>query len=123
MTIIVWHAEGEHGVYDIMNIILENALKLLTSSVNTSIGLSHPNDLNRAKDLFVILHEHDIELRCSEISLWASNNGWNTKDARQLGILAQNIGEGKRVMIRNRGGWWKNDIFMRLKEDLNKEYN
>ncbi len=97
-----------------MNRILEKALELINISVNVSTGLTHPRDLNKTKDLFVTLFDHDIELKKTEISLWAIEHGWKQKDARELGELAQRIGEGRNVRIVNRGNWWEPDIFTKL---------
>ena len=41
-----------------MSTTIQNAIKTLSSTVNVSTGLSHPNDMNKARELFAILHEN-----------------------------------------------------------------
>jgi hypothetical protein len=92
-----------------MTKLLENALKAITVRTNLSTGLTHPNDMNAAKELFVKLHKAGVTLLSTEISSWAKQNKWKPEDAEELGALAQQIGMGKRVRITDKG-WWKDDI-------------
>ena len=78
-----------------MNQTIERALESLTNGVNLSTGIAHHNDIAKAIDAFMLLHEHGEILLKEEIKSWASQNGWKEKDADQLGSLAQQIGEGK----------------------------
>ena len=96
-----------------MNAIVENALEAITNRVNLSTGLTHPNDLNATKELFVLLHQNNEILNGQEIASWAVKHGWESKDARQLGNLAQRIGEGYNVKME--GKWWKDNILDILK--------
>lgn len=92
-----------------MENILQKALEAITSRTNLSTGLTHPNDMNAAKEMFKRLHSEGVILFANEISSWAQMNGWKTKDAEELGALAQKIGTGKRVIIKD-GPWWKEDV-------------
>ena len=99
-----------------METVLQKALEAITSRTNLSTGLAHPNDMNAVKEMFIRLHSSDVILLKNEISSWAQMNGWRTKDADELGALAQQIGMGKKVRITN-GHWWKEDILERIIKD------
>ncbi len=58
-----------------------------------------------AKEMFKILHSKDVALNDVEIEQWASANGWQAKDAKELGKLGQKIGSGGRVQIKNKNCW------------------
>lgn len=100
-----------------MSPLLEAALKSINSRTNLSTGLAHPNDLNAAKEMFVRLHAAGEILLASEIQAFAESTGWQTKDAEELGGLAQQIGMGKQPRITD-GPWWKDDIIEILKRDV-----
>ena len=85
---------------------LTAALEAITLRTNLSTGLTHPNDKNAAKELFSILHRCGETLGATEIEHWAIQNGWEARFAADLGILAQNIGNGNRVIIKG-SPWWK----------------
>jgi len=93
-----------------MNPTIERALDKITAATNLSTGLSHPNDKNRAKEAFKILHDHGEILLKKEIAAWASLHGWSEEDADELGSLAQQIGEGKSPRIKN-GPWWAENVY------------
>ena len=84
-----------------MNLILEKALELLhTRNVNIEESLSNPNDKDKAKTLFKILHAHGIPLNAEEIEKWAlSRDGVSRDHARALGSLAKRIAGGMRVVL------------------------
>ncbi len=88
-----------------MSPILKQALKSLSVRVNVSAGLAHPLDSDTAKELFIILRDHGEVLLKVDIEGWAIENGWKERHADNLGSLAQQIGEGKRVQIKNKGRW------------------
>ena len=100
-----------------MTTVLTTALAALTDAVNLASGLTHSNDMNRAKETFKTLHEHGEILLKQEIEAWASLNGWQAPDADQLGSLAQQIGEGKQVRISG-GPWWADDIYKRWASEI-----
>ena len=81
--------------------------------------MTHSNDMNRAKETFKLLHEHGEILLKSEIVAWAEQNDWKSEDADQLGSLAQQIGEGKKVVVQD-GPWWKHGIVERWVADTGK---
>jgi hypothetical protein len=94
-------------------LVLE-ALKSLTARVNLSTGLSHYSDESSAKEIFKLLYKEGEHLLASEITMWAIDNQWKTKDAQQLGELAEKIGRGGRVVVRNKNQW-RADIIAQLK--------
>tara|TARA_B100000609_G_C17208317_1_gene432303 strand:+ start:539 stop:844 length:306 start_codon:yes stop_codon:yes gene_type:complete len=97
-----------------MNQLIEKALEAITRRTNLSTGLSHPNDKNAAKEMFKLLHEEGEVLLAEEISSWAESNGWEEKDARELGALGEQIGLGKKVRISD-SPWWNENIIENLR--------
>lgn len=61
-----------------------------------------------------LLHKEGETLVAAEITPWAMANGWKTKDADLLGKLAEKIGQGGRVVVRNKNQW-RVDIISQLK--------
>lgn len=98
-----------------MSPLVLEALKSLTARVNLATGLSHYSDESSAKEIFKLLYKESEQLLASEITLWAMENGWKTKDAQQLGELAEKIGSGGRVVVRNKNQW-REDIIAQLKD-------
>lgn len=96
-----------------MSNIIKNAIKTLSDNVNVSTGLNHPNDMNKARDLFRILHEKGEILLKKEIEGEAMSHGWSASAANELGSLAQQIGEGKAARVQG-GPWWAADIYDKL---------
>lgn len=96
-----------------MSSTIEKAIKTLSSTVNVSTGLNHPNDMNKARELFAILHKNGEVLLKSEIVGCAMSHGWLAKDADELGSLAQQIGEGKPARVKD-GPWWAADIYAKI---------
>jgi len=92
-----------------MTTLIKNALKAITNRTNLSTGLAHPNDMNAAKEMFVLLHQEGEKLDANEIQTWAIQNKWQYDDAKELGELADRIGKGSQVRIKN-APWWKKDI-------------
>ncbi|MCE9853269.1 DUF1889 family protein [Shewanella chilikensis] len=86
-----------------MTPLVEEALKSLTIMVNLSTGIIHPSDESAAKEYFKALYKEGEPLIGSEITNWASANGWQPKHAKELGALAEKIGSGGRVVIKNKG--------------------
>jgi len=97
-----------------MSLLVLEALKSLTARVNLATGLSHYSDESSAKEIFKLLHKEGERLLASDITPWALKNGWKTKDAQQLGELAEKIGRGGRVVVRNKNQW-REDIIAQLK--------
>lgn len=93
-----------------MSNVVAEAVKTLSGVVNISTGLAHPNDMNKAKELFKILHEKGEILLKSDVESAALSHGWSTSSADELGSLAQQIGEGKNVRITG-GPWLASDIY------------
>lgn len=100
-----------------MTPLVNEALKSLTIIVNLSTGILHPSDESFAKEYFKALYKEGEPLDGSEIAAWAERNGWKPKHAKDLGKLAQKIGEGGRVVIKNKN-MVKPKIIERLKESL-----
>ena len=103
-----------------MTKLIERALSAITARTNLYTGLTHRNDKNAAKEMFNLLHAAGEILLSSEISSWAQMNGWSDKDAEELGVLAQQIGMGKKVRIDN-APWWKPDILKIIMIDDEKD--
>lgn len=87
--------------------------------VNLSTGVLHPSDESAAKEYFEALHKEGESLIGSEITQWATANGWQPKHAKELGELAHKIGSGGRVVIKNKG-MLKPDIIQILKDRVAK---
>lgn len=102
-----------------MSPLVLEALKSLTARVNLATGLNHYSDESSAKEIFILLHKEGECLLSSEISLWAVANGWKTKDAQKLGDLAEKIGQGGRVVVRNKNQW-REDIIDQLKAKVSQ---
>lgn len=100
-----------------MTPLVEKGLKAITIGTNLSTGLSYPSDMNRAKEMFVRLHKAGENLLSEEISAWARLNGWQTKDAEELGNLGEKIGKGEKVPIPD-GPWWNENILELLNQNL-----
>jgi hypothetical protein len=92
-----------------MTPIVEKALNAVTIGTNLLTGLSYPSDRYRALEMFIRLHNAGETLSSSEISAWAKQNGWQAKDADELGALGEQIGRGEKVKVPD-GPWWNNDI-------------
>jgi len=96
-----------------MSTIIDEAVNTLSDTVNVSTGLSHPNDMNKARELFKILHDNGVVILKSDVESAALSNGWDAVDADQLGSLAQQIGEGKNARV-DGGPWWAPDIYEQI---------
>ena len=101
-----------------MSPLVLEALKSLTARVNLATGLSHYSDESSAKEIFKLIYKEGEHLLASEITPWALENGWKNKDAQQLGELAEKIGRGDRVVVRNQNQW-REDIIAQLKSRAN----
>lgn len=97
-----------------MSPLVLEALKSLTNRVNLATGLAHYSDESAAKEMFKLLHEEGEILAGADITQWAVANGWRAKDAQALGQLAEKIGQGGRVVVRNKNQW-REDIISQLK--------
>ncbi|HCL5279448.1 TPA: DUF1889 family protein [Salmonella enterica] len=86
-----------------MNKALERALEHLGVVINTSTGLAHPQDESTAKELFKYLRELGVALDYSEIYQWAKAQGWADKHCNEIAGLAEKIGSGGRVVVKNKG--------------------
>jgi hypothetical protein len=100
-----------------MTPLVEKGLNAITFGTNLSTGLSFPSDLNRAKEMFVRLHKAGEKLVAEEIGAWARLNGWQTKDADELGALGEQIGKGEKVSIPD-GPWWNENILELLMQNI-----
>ncbi|MDP1539160.1 MAG: DUF1889 family protein [Moraxellaceae bacterium] len=98
-----------------MTPLVEEALKSLTVMVNLSNGILHPSDESAAKEYFKALYKEGEPLIGLEVTQWAVANGWQPKHAKELGDLAQKIGSGGRVVIKNKG-ILKSNIIQILKD-------
>lgn len=92
-----------------MSPIVMKGLEAITSRTNLSTGLTHPNDMNAAKEMFVLLHKAGEVLLPNEIESYAVTHGWQPDDARELAQLGAQIGMGKKPRIKD-GPWWKDGL-------------
>ena len=88
-------------------------LEAISARTNVETGLSHQNDKNAAKEMFVRLHSAGEKLSAIEIEFWALADGWRPRDARELGHLAAQIDAGHKPRITG-GPWWRADALERL---------
>lgn len=99
-----------------MSLILENAIKKLTNVVNVSAGLAHPLDEDRAKELFKALYSHGVPLDYNDVYSLALRNSWIASDAKGLAKLAERIGAGRRVQIKNPRNWGEPTVLKIISE-------
>jgi hypothetical protein len=100
-----------------MTSIIDESIRTLSIIVNVTTGLAHPNDKNKALELFSILHRNGVILLKAEVENAAIAQGWNSKNADELGSLAQQIGEGKTAMVSG-GPWLSPDIYDQIKSRI-----
>jgi hypothetical protein len=100
-----------------MTPLVEKALIAVSIGTNLASGLSYPSDMNRAKEMFVRLQKAGEKLLADEISAWARLNGWQAKDADELGALGEEIGKGEKISIPD-GPWWNENILELLMQNL-----
>ena len=91
-------------------------LEAITARTNLATGLTHANDMNAAKAMFVLLRDAGEPLVAMSVATWAARNGWQADDANELGELAAKIGDGANVRIS--GNWWRDDIIEIFKSEL-----
>lgn len=101
-----------------MNSVVTKGLEAITSRTNLSTGLSHSNDMNAAKEMFLLLHEAGEILISEEIESYAVSNGWSAKDANELAQLGGQIGMGKKPRIKD-GPWWKDGLIEQWQNEEN----
>jgi len=100
-----------------MTSIIEESIRRLNTIVNVSAGLAHPSDMNKAAELFSVLHQNGVILLKAEVENVAMAQGWNSQHADELGSLAQQIGEGKSANISG-GPWLSADIYDQIKSSV-----
>ncbi len=103
-----------------MSPIVLMGLHAITTRTNLSSGLSHPNDMNAAKEMFMLLHQAGEILLADEIESWAVCNDWKPKDAQELGQLGAQIGLGKKPRITG-GPWWNVGIIARFQSEAGED--
>jgi len=75
--------------------VVEIAMTDVTTRVNLSTGLSHPDDRSAAIQALQILKRNGHHFQPDEIRAWAMANGWKADHARQLGEYAAGVLAGK----------------------------
>jgi hypothetical protein len=88
-----------------MSPVVLKGLEAITSRTNLCTGLAHPNDMNAAKEMFVLLHQASELLLANEIESYAVTHGWQPEDAKELAQLGAQIGMGKMPRIKD-GPFW-----------------
>lgn len=102
-----------------MSPVVKKGLQAITSRTNLSTGLTHPNDKNAAKEMFLLLHQAGEILLAADIESFAQSNGWQPADAKELGQLGAQIGMGKKPRIKD-GPWWKDGIVKEWQDSPSK---
>ena len=97
-----------------MSPLVRKALEAITARTNLMTGLAHPNDMNAAKEMFLRLHNAGEVVQASEISVWANANGWQPRDAKELGDLGERTGAGSKPRIKD-GPWWTDNVIENLR--------
>ncbi len=100
-----------------MSELLKRAIKTLSICVNVSTGVTHPFDNARAKELFKALRAEGESLAYDEVRGLALENNWSERHADELAQLAQHIGAGGRVVIKQPRHWGKSAV-ARLKREI-----
>jgi hypothetical protein len=95
--------------------VVAQAMKDLTTSVNLSTGLHHPDDRFAAIQALRILKRHKRHIDADEIQTWAMANGWAAEDARQLGDFVRGVLAGKAYKVGP--DHWRSDIMAVWKEE------
>ena len=103
-----------------MSELLERCIATLSNVVNVSTGILHPLDEARAKELFKALRAEGESLISGAVTKLALENGWPDRHASELGELAQRIGAGGRVVIKN-PKYWGEPTVERLKKAIAAE--
>ncbi len=91
------------------NPVVEEALKILTISVNLSSGLTELRYKSMAADLFRILYKNNEKYDPNCIRAWALRNKWTPKGADQLKDVAQAILD-RRSIARSKMPVWRKDL-------------
>lgn len=101
------------------NPVVEEALKMLTDSVNLSTGLSHPSDKAAAVELLRLLYRNGESFDVDSIRAWVLRNEWDPKGANQLGAVAQAI-LNRRPIRGSKYLQWPTDIIQQIRNRVKK---
>ena len=104
-----------------MSGLVFEALLMIHESVNVSTGLTHPNDIASAKEMFLRLHNAGEKLDGVAIAAWAEDHGWKSKYAKQLGDVASVISAGTKPRIDAPS--WREDILKVLAAKIKDSTN
>ena len=97
------------------NPVVEEALKILTISVNLPSGLTESRYKSMAADLFRILYKNNEKYDPNYIRAWALRNKWPPKGADQLKDVAQAILD-RRPIARSKMPVWRKDLIDELRK-------
>jgi hypothetical protein len=103
-----------------MSELLKRSIETLSVVVNVPNGLAHPFDEARAKELFKALHAEGESLTYDAVRKLALENQWPERHADALAELAQRIGAGGRVIIKNPREWGEPTV-ARLKKEISAD--
>lgn len=87
----------------------------VTTRVNLSTGLSHPDDKAAAIQALQILKRSGCRFQPQEIRTWAMANGWQAEDARKLGEYAAGVLAGKSYQTGRKQ--WVPDVMDRWRKE------
>ena len=85
--------------------VLEKALELLKPRANLTSYNAHPLNDTYYKELFKALFDKGYGFTCGQVKLAADALSWPDDHAHKLAQLAERVGAGGRVQIRNKQNW------------------
>lgn len=102
------------------NLVVVEALKTLTQTVNLSTGIADRSDRQAAIDLFQRLREAGEHFKPSEVRAWlVSQGGWSPQDADQVKSIAESILAGRH--LRSGGRFWADNIVEQWRSRTTKQ--
>lgn len=104
----------------IEDLVLEEALVLLTNSVNLNTGLVHRSDRFAAIRLFRRLRAAEVDWEPKKIQYWARRHGWKPHDARELEDVALGI-KNRKALRGGKRNVWVPDIVENLKKKVKQK--
>jgi len=90
--------------------VVRRSIGVLCFIGNTSSGLTHPYDESRTKELFKALRDHQILFSYDLVESTLLDHGLNERQAHNIAELAQNISQGKRVVVNHPRDWGEQTV-------------
>ena len=96
-------------------------MKMLTSTVNLSTGLTHPSDKACTVELFRLLHKNEEPYDPDSIRAWAVKNGWSPEGADELRRIAKAVLDSRPIRGSNYPCWKSNIIEILRKRAIERK--